>query len=397
MFVFIKIYVRFFRLNFKIYNFIFKFILFNKSLKLSLREENFRFFEEIQAGISISKPNLSFTRQVNQFSVTYLLDILVINLSEEIEFKINKLNNKTKKFTESKKLDVWDGICNIFERNYNKAFRYSIKRYYERFLTESECRDCNGERLNITARNVFVGKLSINQITNLNIEDALVFFEKLKLDSMKTKIAEKIIFTEEIKILEPKFFIFRSFIKIFSRYLCKRLNKSRAILIQSFYKKIDIDNNNQKLSVLRALDKIDRLGWEAVKQLLGKGRKDKSGDFTKGANLSTANIETVEKELYKKCFMCRTSHLIGLDVHDVVKYLSKNNPSVAVKFTEGNVLTIEPGCYIRPSDNVPKEFWGIGVRIEDDVLVTSDGYDVLSKNAPTEINELEAIIGTSSA
>ena len=79
------------------------------------------------------------------------------------------------------------------------------------------------------------------------------------------------------------------------------------------------------------------------------------------------------------------------------RYLSKNNSSVAVKFSEGNVLTIEPGCYIRPSDNVPKEFWGIGVRIEDDVLVTSDGYDVLSKNAPKEINELEAIIGTSSA
>ena len=95
--------------------------------------------------------------------------------------------------------------------------------------------------------------------------------------------------------------------------------------------------------------------------------------------------------------MHRTSHWLGLDVHDVGKYLSKNNSPVAVKFTEGNVLTIEPGCYIRPSDNVPKEFWGIGVRIEDDVLVTSDGHDVLSKNAPKEINELEAIIGTSSA
>ena len=71
-------------------------------------------------------------------------------------------------------------------------------------------------------------------------------------------------------------------------------------ITEDLFKKIDIDNNNQKLSVLRALDKIDRLGWEAVKQLLGKGRKDKSGDFTKGANLSTANIETVEKELYKK-------------------------------------------------------------------------------------------------
>jgi Xaa-Pro aminopeptidase len=107
--------------------------------------------------------------------------------------------------------------------------------------------------------------------------------------------------------------------------------------------------------------------------------------------------EVYEKELYKKFFMHRTSHWLGLDVHDVGKYLSKNNSSVAVKFSEGNVLTIEPGCYIRPSDNVPKEFWGIGVRIEDDVLVTSDGYDVLSKNAPKEINELEAIIGTSSA
>jgi Xaa-Pro aminopeptidase len=58
------------------------------------------------------------------------------------------------------------------------------------------------------------------------------------------------------------------------------------------------------------------------------------------------------------------------------------------------VLTVEPGCYIRPSDDVPKEFWGIGVRIEDDVLATTDGHDVLSKNAPKEIEELEAIIGS---
>jgi Xaa-Pro aminopeptidase len=106
--------------------------------------------------------------------------------------------------------------------------------------------------------------------------------------------------------------------------------------------------------------------------------------------------EIYEKELYKKFFMHKTSHWLGLDVHDVGKYSIKNNPSMAVKFTEGNVLTVEPGCYIRPSNNVPKEFWGIGVRIEDDVLVTAGGHDVLSKNAPKEINELEAIIGISS-
>tara|TARA_B100000768_G_scaffold59059_1_gene57118 strand:- start:691 stop:1986 length:1296 start_codon:yes stop_codon:yes gene_type:complete len=107
--------------------------------------------------------------------------------------------------------------------------------------------------------------------------------------------------------------------------------------------------------------------------------------------------EVYEKELYKKFFMHRTSHWLGLDVHDVGKYLFKSKKSRVVKFNDGNVLTIEPGCYIRPSDHVSKEFWGIGVRIEDDVLVTSDGHDVLSKNAPKEINELEEIIGISNA
>ena len=73
--------------------------------------------------------------------------------------------------------------------------------------------------------------------------------------------------------------------------------------------------------------------------------------------------------------------------------MTNTKKKTAVRLSKGNVLTIEPGCYIRPSNEVPKEFWGIGVRIEDDVLVTSNGYDVLSKNAPKEIGELEAIIG----
>ena len=71
-------------------------------------------------------------------------------------------------------------------------------------------------------------------------------------------------------------------------------------ITEELFKKINIDNNDQKLTALRALDKIDRLGWEGVKQLLGEGRKDKSGDFTKGANLSSSNIETIENELKKK-------------------------------------------------------------------------------------------------
>ncbi|MBA1340320.1 MAG: histidyl-tRNA synthetase [Pelagibacterales bacterium] len=70
-------------------------------------------------------------------------------------------------------------------------------------------------------------------------------------------------------------------------------------ITEELFKKINIDNNKQKLITLRALDKIDRLGWNGVKQLLGEGRKDKSGDFTKGANLSSSNIEIIEKELNK--------------------------------------------------------------------------------------------------
>jgi len=71
-------------------------------------------------------------------------------------------------------------------------------------------------------------------------------------------------------------------------------------ITEELFKKINIENNEQKLIMLRALDKIDRLGWEGVRQLLGEGRKDKSGDFTKGAKLSSSNVEIIENELNKK-------------------------------------------------------------------------------------------------
>ena len=85
------------------------------------------------------------------------------------------------------------------------------------------------------------------------------------------------------------------------------LNKKEYIIkissrkiTEDLFKKINLENDEQKLIVLRALDKIDRLGWNEVKQLLGKGRKDKSGDFTKGANLSLKNIDLIKKELNRK-------------------------------------------------------------------------------------------------
>tara|TARA_S200000501_G_scaffold354286_1_gene374828 strand:+ start:37 stop:1371 length:1335 start_codon:yes stop_codon:yes gene_type:complete len=82
-----------------------------------------------------------------------------------------------------------------------------------------------------------------------------------------------------------------------SEYIMKISSRK---ITEALFKKINIVDDNQKLTALRALDKIDRLGWEGVKQLLGEGRRDKSGDFTKGANLSKTNIEIIEKELKNK-------------------------------------------------------------------------------------------------
>ena len=121
-------------------------------------------------------------------------DILFNGSDENIEFNIIKLNKRTKKLVNTTETRSWEGICNIFERNYNNAFRFSVKRYYEKFLTESVCRECDGDRLNISARNVFVGEKSISEVSNLNVEDAIKFFDALELDSMRKKISEKIIY-----------------------------------------------------------------------------------------------------------------------------------------------------------------------------------------------------------
>ena len=113
--------------------------------------------------------------------------------------------------------------------------------------------------------------------------------------------------------------------------------------------------------------------------------------------LKVSRDEIIEKELYKQFFMHRTSHWLGLDVHDVGQYFDdilENGDSIPIKFEDRNILTVEPGCYIKPSNNVPKEFWDIGIRIEDDVLVLPDGNKVLSSNAPKEIKDLEDTVGS---
>ena len=82
-----------------------------------------------------------------------------------------------------------------------------------------------------------------------------------------------------------------------SEYIIKISSRK---ITEELFKKINVSDNQQKLTALRALDKIDRLGWDGVKELLAAGRKDKSGDFTKGANLKPENIEVIKDTLNKK-------------------------------------------------------------------------------------------------
>ncbi|KAF1048261.1 aminopeptidase P N-terminal domain-containing protein [Xylophilus sp.] len=119
--------------------------------------------------------------------------------------------------------------------------------------------------------------------------------------------------------------------------------------------------------------------------------------------------DVIEQRTYFPFYMHRTSHWLGMDVHDVGSYVE---PGEADRFTErrdplsgetiksrpsrilraGMVLTIEPGLYVRPAENVPEKFWNIGIRIEDDALVTEDGNELLTRGVPVEAAEIEALM-----
>lgn len=97
----------------------------------------------------------------------------------------------------------------------------------------------------------------------------------------------------------------------------------------------------------------------------------------------------IESGDYKRFYMHRTGHWLGLDVHDVGAYTLLDRPR---KLAPGNVLTVEPGLYIRPDRSVPRHLWNIGIRIEDDVLITEHGHEVLTAAAPKEVDEIEMLM-----
>ena len=106
--------------------------------------------------------------------------------------------------------------------------------------------------------------------------------------------------------------------------------------------------------------------------------------------LSGAIAELIEEEAYKPYYMHRIGHWLGLDVHDVGDYKLDGQWRV---LESGMVLTIEPGLYIPQEDtSVAPQWRGIGIRIEDDVLVTENGCEVLTDAAPKSIQEIEALM-----
>ena len=99
--------------------------------------------------------------------------------------------------------------------------------------------------------------------------------------------------------------------------------------------------------------------------------------------------EVLEKGLYKPFYMHRTSHWLGMDVHDVGAYFLDGKPR---PLEPGFVLTVEPGLYISATAEVAPEWRGIGIRIEDDLLVTADGYENLTAAIPKGADELEQLL-----
>jgi Xaa-Pro aminopeptidase len=145
---------------------------------------------------------------------------------------------------------------------------------------------------------------------------------------------------------------------------------------------------------------------DATVEVLAQGLLD-LGLLNKAKHGSVQDV--IEKRAYFQFYMHRTSHWLGMDVHDCGSYVEPtelgqtserkdplsgeviiNRPSRILR--EGMVLTIEPGLYVRPADEVPEAFWNIGIRIEDDAIVTAKGCELISRGVPVNPDEIEALM-----
>jgi len=99
--------------------------------------------------------------------------------------------------------------------------------------------------------------------------------------------------------------------------------------------------------------------------------------------------ECIEKATYQEYFMHKTGHWLGLDVHDMGNYMA-DGASIILK--PGMTFTIEPGIYVNSKSSAPEKYRGIGIRIEDDILITETGNKNLTAGVPKEISEIEAVM-----
>ena len=119
--------------------------------------------------------------------------------------------------------------------------------------------------------------------------------------------------------------------------------------------------------------------------------------------------DVIDNRSYFRFYMHRTGHWLGMDVHDCGSYVEpsevgevserkdplsgeviKNRPSRVLR--PGMVLTIEPGLYVRPAEDVPAQFHNIGIRIEDDAIVNEQGCELISRGVPVKPDEIEALM-----
>jgi Xaa-Pro aminopeptidase len=108
--------------------------------------------------------------------------------------------------------------------------------------------------------------------------------------------------------------------------------------------------------------------------------------------------DAIAEKAHAPFYMHGTGHWLGMDVHDVGSYRDLAAPGKPSRpLVPGMALTVEPGIYVRPAEGVPERFWHTGIRIEDDVVVTEDGYRILTAAAPKSVAEIEALVGKGQA
>ncbi len=104
----------------------------------------------------------------------------------------------------------------------------------------------------------------------------------------------------------------------------------------------------------------------------------------------------IELAAYRRFYMHRTSHWLGMDVHDVGSYREPAVASATEKpwriLQSGMVITIEPGLYVRPAEDIDERFWNIGIRIEDDAVISDAGCELISRGVPVKAEEIEALM-----